>query len=210
MWVVRSNADWLRDLRSDGQARERALADLRALLLKGLSHAMAGWRKTSGREFEALLEDFVQETLMKILQNLDSFQGLSAFTTWAHKIAVRQALTELRRARWKDVSMESLMRGPAVRMIMGSSEPGPTSRAAQQSSLALLKTVMAEELSEKQRQAIAAVALGGMPLEEVARRMGTNRNALYKLIHDARVRLKRRLGREGTSPQDMLADMGSG
>jgi RNA polymerase sigma-70 factor (ECF subfamily) len=44
-----------------------------------------------------------------------------------------------------------------------------------------------------------------MPLEEVARRMGTNRNALYKLLHDARQRLKTQLVAEGLSPDEILA-----
>jgi RNA polymerase sigma-70 factor (ECF subfamily) len=207
---VRSNADWLRDLGSGGSAREQALADLRALLVRGLSHAVASWRKGSGREFHDLLEDFVQEALIKVLQNLESFQGRSAFTTWAHKIAVRQALTELRRVRWKDVSMESIMEGPMVRMMVGGGTADPVSRAQERTALELLRTMMAEELSDKQRQALAAVALGGMPLEEAARRMGTNRNALYKLIHDARVRLKRRLAAEGMSPRDIMTGTGSG
>ena len=47
-----------------------------------------------------------------------------------------------------------------------------------------------------------------MPLEEVARRMGTNRNALYKLLHDARQRLKKRMMAEGLSPQEVLAAFG--
>ncbi len=43
-----------------------------------------------------------------------------------------------------------------------------------------------------------------MPLEIVAERMGTNRNALYKLIHDARKRLKHELLAEGLSIEDIL------
>ena len=35
--------------------------------------------------------------------------------------------------------------------------------------------------------------------------MGTNRNALYKLLHDARQRLRRKMEEEGLSPQDVLA-----
>jgi hypothetical protein len=35
--------------------------------------------------------------------------------------------------------------------------------------------------------------------------MGTNRNALYKLMHDTRLRLKRRLAQEGLTPEDVLA-----
>jgi RNA polymerase sigma-70 factor (ECF subfamily) len=50
-----------------------------------------------------------------------------------------------------------------------------------------------------------AIHIQGVPMEEVARRMGTNRNALYKLLHDARLRLKHRLEREGFSPQELLA-----
>jgi RNA polymerase sigma-70 factor, ECF subfamily len=38
----------------------------------------------------------------------------------------------------------------------------------------------------------------------VARRMGTNQNALYKLLHDARKRLKRRMEAAGISPKEML------
>jgi len=48
-----------------------------------------------------------------------------------------------------------------------------------------------EELTERQRQALVAVRIQGMPLAEVARCMNTNRHALYKLLHDARQRLKR-------------------
>jgi hypothetical protein len=35
--------------------------------------------------------------------------------------------------------------------------------------------------------------------------MGMNRNALYKLIHDARLRLKRRLEADGLTIQQLLA-----
>jgi RNA polymerase sigma-70 factor (ECF subfamily) len=40
--------------------------------------------------------------------------------------------------------------------------------------------------------------------------MGTNRNALYKLLHDARQRMKARLEEEGLSPEDVLAAFEAG
>ena len=64
-----------------------------------------------------------------------------------------------------------------------------------------------EELTEKQRRALLA-AMNGMPLEAVADRMNTNRNALYKLLHDARKRLKRRMAAEMLTPQDVLGAFG--
>ena len=51
--------------------------------------------------------------------------------------------------------------------------------------------------------------MSGMPLEEVARGLETNRNALYKLLHDARRRLRRKLLADGHSPQDILAGFAS-
>ena len=53
-------------------------------------------------------------------------------------------------------------------------------------------------------QALTAVALHDVPLEIVAERMGTNRNALYKLLHDARRKLRLQLESEGLSTDYML------
>jgi hypothetical protein len=39
--------------------------------------------------------------------------------------------------------------------------------------------------------------------------MGSNRNALYKLLHDARQRLKKKLEAEGLSAQEVLEEFGS-
>ena len=61
-----------------------------------------------------------------------------------------------------------------------------------------------EELTDKQRMAIMAVNVHDMPLDEAAKQLGTSRNGLYKLLHDARLSLRRRLLREGLTPQDVL------
>ena len=162
----------------------------------------------AGKDFEALTEDACQEALLLILDNLDSFEGRSRFTTWAHKIAVRVALTELRRKRWQDVSLDMLVDENAAGSMMTAPGSGPEAAAERSDLLSWIQRIMAEELTEKQRTAIAAIAYGGMPLEEVARRLNTNRNALYKLMHDGRLRLKRRLARDGLSAQDILETMG--
>ncbi len=194
----------MRDLSCPGRARDAALAELGAILRRGLSRALAGWVRTSGREFEALADDFVQEALLKILDGLEGFRGLSRFTTWAHKIAVREALSELRRRRWKDISLDEAVKSGHVRMTVEDS-----GREADLTfSLEWLRRAMEEDLTEKQRSALLAVVFGGMPFEEAARRMGTNRNAMYKLLHDARLRLRRRLTREGMSVHDIMAGTG--
>ena len=202
----RTNQEWLDDLRGPG--RDAALADLRAFLVRGLGYSLASHSDVD----DVLIEDFVQDALLKILDNLDTFRGESRFTTWAQKIAVRVAFTELRRHRWRDLSLESLTESQGLDFVpdfMMAPQAPPDQQAVQRLFLESLQRLISTELTEKQRQALVAVRIQGMPLEEVARRMDTNRNALYKLLHDARQRLKSRMEAEGLSPEDVLAAFGS-
>jgi RNA polymerase sigma-70 factor (ECF subfamily) len=203
------NEQWLAALRGPDQSA--ALDDLRALLVRGLRIALAG--RLDG-DLDTMVEDFAQDALLRILRSLDTFRGESRFTTWAHKIAVRVAFSELRRQRWRDVSLQDLIsRAQETGFTpdaLADPTPNPEIQTTRQMTLATIKRLIEEELTDRQRQAMQA-AVEGMPLEEVARRMGTNRNALYKLLHDARLRLqKRMMASEGLSPQDVLAVFGDG
>jgi RNA polymerase sigma-70 factor (ECF subfamily) len=186
----RSNKSWITALSQPGPQRDAALADLRTLLVRGLSYAMAGRPNVR----QADIQDFAQDALLKILAALDSFRGESRSTTWAQKIAVRVALTELRRRRWRDVSLQKLSgfaEGDFTPDVLADPAARPEQQVLQRQILDAMRHVIAEELTERQRQALVAVRIQGIPLAEVARRMNTNRNALYKLLHDARQRLKR-------------------
>jgi RNA polymerase sigma-70 factor (ECF subfamily) len=200
----RSNADWLTALH--GTPDDEALLDLRHLLVRGLGFALAD---RLGADPEATVEDFAQESLLKILRSLDTFRGESQFTTWAQKIAVRVALTELRRRRWQDVSLEDVrpLGMEADPIELPDPAPLPEQQVMQAALLDMVQRMMMEQLTDRQRQAMLAVMVKGMPLEEVARRLGTNRNALYKLLHDARQRMQQRLRAQGLSVQDLLATL---
>ena len=196
----RINEDWLADLRVPNP--DAALADLYDLLVRGLRAAFGGY----GGGVEADFGDFAQEALIKITGNLDSFRGESRFTTWAQKIAMNVALTELKRRRWRDVSLQDLFaerevadRGPADTQLT------PEQLALQNTVLGELRRMVDEELTNRQREALVAVLLEGMPVSEVARRMGTNQNALYKLLFDARRKLKREMEAADISLQEVLA-----
>jgi RNA polymerase sigma-70 factor (ECF subfamily) len=186
--VERSNEEWIAALSQPGPQRDAALEDLRLLLVRGLGYALGDRSNLQ----ESDLEDFAQDALLKILAGLDSFRGESRFTTWAHKIAVRVAFTELRRRRWRDVSLDGLKESKGIDFIPDNVDDptiGPEQQAMRRIILSTLRRLIQEDLTNRQRQAMTAV-LSGMPLEEVARRMDTNRNALYKLLHDARQRGK--------------------
>ena len=201
----RTNEQWLIELR--GPNPDGALADLYDLLVRGLGAALGGY----GGGVEANFGDFVQEALIKITGKLDSFRGESRFTTWAHKIAINVALTELKRRRWRDVSLQELFagrgaadRGPAE------AQPTPEQLALQDTVLQELRRMVDEELTDRQKEAVVAVLLEEMPISEVARRMGTTQNALYKVLYDARKRLKKRMEAAGISPKEMLQVLDEG
>jgi RNA polymerase sigma-70 factor (ECF subfamily) len=141
------------------------------------------------------------------MSHLDTFEGRSKFTTWVHKIAVRVALTELRRRRWRDFSLDAMVEeneeGFSFPSLLEDASANPDTLTEQNDMLSRVGRLIDEELTEKQRQAMVATTIQGVPLEEVARQMGMKRNALYKLLHDARLRLKQRLAKEGLAPEDI-------
>lgn len=204
----RTNEEWLAGLR--GPERDRVIGDLRAVIVRGLKVTFAGRM----RGLDATAEDLAQDALIRVLNNLDTFRGESRFTTWAQRIAVRVAYTELRRRRWRDVSLQEVIerhegsgREPDALTDRGSS---PERETARKMMVETLQGFIAEELTDRQREAMVAVMFEGMPLEEAARRMETNRNALYKLLHDARKKLKKRIEAEGLSAQEVLEAIGEG
>jgi RNA polymerase sigma-70 factor (ECF subfamily) len=203
----RTNEQWLSELSSSGPAQETALVDLRVIVQARLPYALSTWLSQNDPRYAALEEEVLQETLLRVLARLDTFQGRSQFTTWVHTIAVRIALTELRRAKWRDVSLDEMIETvsgehPVVEVLDSATKPEAEVERAEL--LARVRKIIMEELTDRQRQAIMAAGIHGLPLEEVARRMGTNRNALYKTMHDGRLQIKRRLAREGLTVEDIF------
>jgi RNA polymerase sigma-70 factor (ECF subfamily) len=121
---------------------------------------------------------------------------------------VRIALTELRRKRWRDSSLDEIAENeeaPPPAGLLADSQAGPEIVAERADLLARVRRVIEEELTERQRQALILLGVQNMPMEDAARKLKTNRNALYKLLHDARLRLRTRLALEDITPQEVLA-----
>ncbi len=177
----------------------QTLTDLRALLVRALRAALAG----RVPEPDALAEDFAQDALLSILTHMDSFRGEARFTTWAAKVAVRHATGQLRRHRWADVSLDALQaRGTPP--VMPDAADVADAMLEQAEAVAIVRRLVATVLTDRQRTAIEAELVHGVAPDVVAEWMGTNRNALYKLYFDARVRLRQALADEGLSADDLL------
>ena len=199
------NETWLLALQGEERARDHALSDLSQILIRGLEAVL---RPRVDHQAEAMAQDVAQEAMMRILDRLDTFRGESRFTTWAQKVAVRMALTKLRRKRWNNVQLSDLSDGKNIlRDLMQDHRRSPDEEAGMKMAMDAVLQSIENDLTDRQRRAMQAVVLEGMPLEEVAKRMGSTRNALYKLMHDARHRLKRTLKQRGINPADILDTM---
>ena len=189
----RANEDWLAALRSDDGVAMTAQADLRQYVRRGLERALG---PRDGLD-DATFDDLTQEALLRITSKLDRFRGDSQFTTWAMAVAIRVAFTTLRRKRWGDRSLQDLGISPhAEPVTTASSAPDPRSRISKDDLLRTLHEAIERDLTPRQRAAVLS-ELAGMPTSVLADQLGTNLNALYKLHHDARLRLRAALKKRG-------------
>jgi RNA polymerase sigma-70 factor (ECF subfamily) len=145
------------------------------------------------KEILQLVEDCVQDALIAILEHLGEFRGDSRFTTWAYKFAINIALTRARHERWKNISLDELIEKATPfewKLIDQAQNPDPDRFARQAEALEILRHIYQEELTQRQREALALIVFKEVPLDEVVQHFGSNRNAVYKLLHDARRKLK--------------------
>ncbi|MFO1125878.1 MAG: RNA polymerase sigma factor [Methylocystis sp.] len=206
--MQRSNSEWLTALQDGGRGQQSALAELRAKLVGAirayLAKNYAVEESLRSDEAQHLAEDCAQESILIIQSKLDGFRGESQFMTWAYSIAIRVVLGELRRRRWRQATIERAQLGQTL-PVWPIQEPGPERSLQQREAWTLLTRLIDTKLTPLQRTALIAHAFQGMPLDEVAEWLNSNRNSLYKLIHDARKRLKQALLEEGVTHKDLIA-----
>ncbi|MEM7034996.1 MAG: RNA polymerase sigma factor [Chloroflexota bacterium] len=207
----RTNEEWLADLKQSDLTGEAALQDLRDFILRGILgylRTRSDMNRLDPHDLQQLAEDTAQDALLKIQAKMDTFQGKSKFTTWATKIAINHLISDLRRQRWKDVSLnEVLDSGTSLEEMIssGPDDEGNPALATERGMVwGVVKEVLEEGLTDRQRQAIVATQLNGIPMQEAARMLNTNTNNLYKLIHDARLKIKRNLISQGLEPSYIM------
>ena len=195
-----TDVELYRTICGEGPERDFAISHLRELLVRGVSKALAG---RYGKPIA--IEDIVQESLIRILRTLDQFRGKSAFTTWAMTIAIRVGISELRRRHHADQSLDAFQDDDAGQIEVDVRDiASPPMYEARRELLEVLQELIDDCLTEKQRIVIRAY-LSEFSTDGIAQALGMNRNALYKLLHDARVRLKEGFAANGYSADDVLS-----
>jgi len=207
---MKTNEEWLRALRADGAEQEDTLKDLRERLLNGMRAYLVKDRAygavPGSEQARQIVEDCVQDALLIIKQKIDTFRGESQFTTWATTIAIRLLLGELRRQKWKHVCIDESSIGHAWpnHPIEDLQSGNPEMALEQDEVWSLLKRIVEKDLTSRQRFVLIASAFQGMPLDLIADKLGTNRDNVYKILHDARKKLKGCLSKRGITHEEIL------
>jgi len=189
---------WLAALRASGPDKDGALRKLHALLLRAARHEAYRRRPSLpdpvARDLDDLALQAADDALLSITGKLDDFRGDSRFTTWAYMFAIVEVSSKLRRHAWRgrrlNFDEEQWSRLPD-RLA------GPDDQAEGRELLRALRDAIATQLSARQREVFIAVALNGVPIDVLAERMDSTRGALYKVLHDARRRLRACLEEQG-------------
>ena len=205
--MTRDNKEWLRDLQSDDPVvRDQATSQLQERLRRSI------YKQFLGRGLsDSCIDDVVQETTLRIFNRMDSFRGDSGFLTWATAFSIRTGMEMLRRGFWSPRTSSDFAKASGSINLAEQwkgQAPTPEDLVQQAEVLELMTRVMNESLTARQRCSLLH-KLQGWTVAQIQGELGTTRGAVYKLMHDARAKLREameRAGYDGNTIRDLFSD----
>lgn len=185
------SAEWLRALTAVGTEREAALGRLHERLLRIAVHEVhrrSTQTPVTGPELTDIAHQAAADAMLAILGKLDSFRGESRFTTWAYKFVVLEVSSKLGRHYWKNPplrwDLEDWDRLPDTLAL------DPSGQVESREIVTAIRHAVEETLTDYQRRIFVAIVVNGVPLDALVAQLGVNRNAIYKVIFDARRKIR--------------------
>lgn len=174
-------------------------------LHRGYLRALAQ-RKLGGR-LDARLDasDLVQQTCLSAYRNFPDFEGqkVGEFVVWLRRIHERNVKDAIRQhvhADQRAVDKEQPLDRRWAQEIAASGDPSPSARAMANEQAVVL-TLALEELPDAQREAVRLRHLEGLPLAEIADRLGCSEGAVAGLLKRGMRTLRKRLKDEDRGAQ---------
>lgn len=193
-------------LRAGGRKRDAASEQLRGLLVRAALAYLARQRYPveafGADDYETVAEDFAQESLTIIMRQLGAFRGESRFTTWAYRIVINLIADEYRRRAWR---RRPLAEAAELEASRWTATARPEANAERRAIWQLIEEIIRDELTPRQRKALVGRVVDGKPLVVLAEELHTNKDNVYKLLHDARRHMKRALQARGITEAELLA-----
>jgi len=189
---------WLRDLDEDAPSRPEAVIALYALLLRAarfeVRRRSAVHPHLRGGDLDDLATQAADDALLAVLAKLDDYRGESRFTTWAYKFGLFEAAVKVRKRAWQG---RELPVTDDTWTALSTGTGAPAEETERSELLSAIATAVDRVLSKRQREVFVALALNGVPIDVLAERSGSTRGALYKMLHDARRKLREELVAQG-------------
>ena len=192
------SAEWLRALEGAEPEREAACLRLHAMLLRAARSEVrrrSDHLQIAGPELDDVAHQAAADAMVAILAKAGEFRGESRFTTWAYKFVIFEVSTKVGRHFWRNRTMamdeEDWSRLPDRFAL------DPAHEAEWRDVVTALHQAVDDDLTDRQRQIFVAIVLNGVPLDALVAELGSNRNAIYKMLFDARRKLRAALVAKG-------------
>lgn len=192
------SAEWLAGLRAGGRPRaktERRLHELCVRAARAEMNRRRGRIRISGPELDDLALQAAADAMVAVLAKFEQFRGESRFTTWVYKFVIFEVSSKVGRhfSRRETVAFEP----EDWDRLESDPDDGPAESGERRELVAQLRRAIEQDLTPHQRTVFIAVALQGIPLDQLAAELDSNRNALYKTMFDARRKLRTALAANG-------------
>jgi RNA polymerase sigma-70 factor (ECF subfamily) len=192
------SAEWVTGLGLSGTAREQVLDRLHGTLLRiarGEVNRRAASLGVGGPELDDLAHQAAADALLAITRKVGEFRGESRFTTWAYKFVIFEVSGKMTRHFWRTprapLETEEWERLPDRFGL------DPARESEWRDMLAEVRRAVEDDLTARQRRIFVALVLSGVPLDVLVTELGSNRNAIYKALFDARRKVRARLVANG-------------
>ena len=139
-------------------------------------------------DIDDLATQAANDALIALLGKLDDYRGESQFLTWARRFAALEAKVSVRRRLGRD--RVGISRDPDHALLVA--DPGCSlhDRVEMRERLRILTKVINNRLTVRQRAVLVAVAIDGVSTDTLAGELRTTPGAIYKTLHDARMKLR--------------------
>lgn len=189
---------WIRDLRSEGPVHDRAVGRLYELLLRMARSEAARRRARLPEQVLSEVDDLcvqaASDAVMAVTRKLDTFRGAARFTTWACKFVIVEFSTRVRRRVWRGRAVET---DENIWDRLADSTPTALQAIEHSELLAALRRAVKADLTARERLVFQSSVIDEVPIDVLAERLNSSRGAIYKMLHDARLKLRRALTRTG-------------
>jgi RNA polymerase sigma-70 factor, ECF subfamily len=186
---------WVDRLVAAEPARGKAIAELQERLRREAAFHIR--RRVRNRtdfprsDIDDLAVQAADDALIALLRKLDDFRGDSQFWTWARRFAALEAPVSIRRRLGHD--RVGISKDPDHALLVADPGPSVHDQAEARELLRDVSDLVDGDLTARQRTVLTRIAVDGESTTAVAGELQMSRGAIYKSLHDARVKLRSRL-----------------